>query len=533
MILRDPSGARPQMTAFPAPATAPYAQNRDPSGGRAAERLLIHCARTLAGLTFAMLMIAMPVVSHAVHPGLGMLLAVGLATAVAIRMPHISVMAIITAFLFQNFFVSIMADFVRSEDDFDMIRAYNFLILAVTWVVAAVRYLLEWRSYDRTLMPYIQLSTGMMVIIGVYFLIGFAFNGIQAIIYLRNIVTPLLLFQICLTLFAAHSVRLGPMLTALSTLTVLCGFVEFAARETWLSFTNGYAYWELASGPNWATLSYDKMAAETGIVTVSLIDSFQIAFFNSPLFAEFTSTVTRLFGPNMHSISFAYALSFFFIFALFRGRWVQAFPLFILLFLCSAKGPLLMTALVVAAWTAFRLFGAGFAFLCMAAALSIYAVLGVVLGLQIGDYHVLGLMAAIFEFVRNPIGHGIGTGGNLSPLFNTIIWTEAQAAGRTPFPVESSVGVMMYQLGVFAFAIICGYMWIAWRVLRVARLTGNNLQAAIAFAVMGVAGNGIFQEEAFFAPLALALFMGFAGMILGASVRSGAESQLNRETARQ
>lgn len=521
------------MTAFPAPATAPYAQNRDRSGLHAAERLMMHCARTLAGVAFAMMMIAMPVVSHAVHPGLGMLLAVALATVVAIRMPHISVIAIITAFLFQNFFVSIMADFVRNEDDFDIIRAYNFLILAVTWVVVAVRFLLDWRAHDRLLMPYIQLSTGLMVIIGVYFVIGFAFNGIQAIIYLRNIVTPLLLFQICLTLFAAHSVRIGPMLATLSMLTVACGFMESAAREPWLALTNGYAYWDLASGPNWATLYYDKLATETGAVTVSLIDSFEISFFNSPLFSGLASTVTRLFGPNMHSISFAYALAFFFIFAFFRGRWVQAALLLVLLFLCSAKGPLLMTALVVAAWFAFRLFGAGFAFLCMAAALSLYAVTGVILGLRIGDYHVLGLMSAIHEFFRNPIGYGIGKGGNLSPLFNTIVWTDAQAAGRTAFPVESSVGVLMYQLGVFAFAIIGGYMWLAWRVLRVARLTGNNLQAAMAFAVMGTVANGIFQEEAFFAPLALALFLGFAGMILGASVRSGTERQIALHTARQ
>lgn len=514
------------MTAFPAPAMAPNAHDQWYSDTDSAGRLLTHCVRTFLGVAVAMTMIAMPVVAHTVHQLLGISLAAFLAAIVAIRMPHISVIAIITAFLFQNFFVSIMADFVRSDDDFDMIRAYNFLILAVTWVTFAVRYLLQWRSHDPLIMPYIKLSTGLMVAIGTYFLIGFALNGIQAIIYLRNIVTPLLLFQICLTLFAAYPVRLGPMLTVLSVLTVLCGFTESAARETWLALTNGYAYWELASGANWQTLSYDQMAAETGIVATGLIDSFQISFFNSPLFSQLASTVTRLFGPNMHSISFAYALSFFFIFAVFRGRWLQAFFLFILLFLCSAKGPLIMTALVILTWVAFRLFGSGFAFLCIAAALSLYVVIGVIIGLQIGDYHVLGLMAAIFEFFRNPIGHGIGSGGNLSPLFNTIVWTEAQAAGRTPFPVESSVGVLMYQLGIFAFAVIGGYIWIAWRVLRVARLTGNALQAAIAFAVMGVVANGVFQEEAFFAPLALSLFLGVAGMILGASVRSGVEQRL-------
>lgn len=498
-----------------------------------AERALLHVAHTLAGLAFAVMMIAAPVITHTVHPALGLLLAVGLAVAFAIRMPHISVVAIITAFLFQNFFVSIMADFVASKDDFDMIRAYNFLILAVTWVVCAVRFLLAWRRHPPALMPYIKVSTGLMVIIGVYFLIGFALNGVQAIIYLRNIVTPLLLFQICLILFSTHAVRLGPLLTGLSSMTIACGYLESAAREQWLDWTNGYAYWNLSAGPNWATLAYDKMAKETGRVTTGLIDSFQIGFFNSPLLADFASTVTRLFGPNMHAISFAYALSFFFIFALFRGRWIQAFVIFVLLFLCNAKGPLIMAALVIAAWGAFRLFGAGFAFLSLAAALCVYIGLGILVGLNVGDYHVIGLMAALEEFPSNPIGYGIGTGGNLSPLFDTIDWNEAQAAGRTPFPVESSVGVLMHQLGLFAFAVIGFYIWIAWRVLRVARLTGNDLQAATAFAVMGVVANGVFQEEAFFAPLALALFLGFAGMILGASVRTGAEDRIRRDAGRQ
>jgi hypothetical protein len=33
--------------------------------------------------------------------------------------------------------------------------------------------------------------------------------------------------------------------------------------------------------------------------------------------------------------------------------------------------------------------------------------------------------------------------------------------------------------------------------------------------------NGLFQEEAYFAPLALAMFLGLAGMILGAAARNG------------
>jgi hypothetical protein len=81
--------------------------------------------------------------------------------------------------------------------------------------------------------------------------------------------------------------------------------------------------------------------------------------------------------------------------------------------------------------------------------------------------------------------------------------------------------VLLSQTGVFAFAVMGAYVWIAWRVLLIARMTGNDLQAAAAFALLTMVGTGLFQEEAYFAPLALALFMALAGMIVGAAGRSG------------
>src|SRR5690606_37912895 len=102
-------------------------------GGLAGEE----AANTVIGLAIAVLIVAMPIFAHGVSPLVGIGLAVALATACAWKTPHISVVAVICAFLFQNLFVALASDFVRSDDDFDVIRAYNFLILAVTWVVMA------------------------------------------------------------------------------------------------------------------------------------------------------------------------------------------------------------------------------------------------------------------------------------------------------------------------------------------------------------------------------------------------------------
>ena len=49
----------------------------------------------------------------------------------------------------------------------------------------------------------------------------------------------------------------------------------------------------------------------------------------------------------------------------------------------------------------------------------------------------------------------------------------------------------------------------------------NDLHAATALALLTMVGTGLFQEEAYFAPLALAMILALAGMIVGAAVRSG------------
>lgn len=497
------------------------ADNRDfqeQARARAAAESFANAVLTVA---VAAGMTAVPVLAHLVHPALGIASAALLAGLCAWRMAQTAIVAIFFALLFQNTFVSLAINGVTSDDELDIIRGYNFVTLAVVWLVLTTGFLLDWGRRNRAADPFVKVLVGVYAVLGVYFLIGFSFYGMAAIIYLRNIVTPFLLFQICMIAFLRQPVRLGQALTILSVLLVICGFVEFFWRETWLDLTNGYAFWERAAGPNYITMAYDKKLAETGIVATGFLDNIRITLFNSPLLADYEIQVMRLFGPNMHAISFAYALCFMSVFAFYRGRFLLGFALLTLLVLTSAKGPLIVFLLVAAAWVLFRLFGAGFAFACLVPALAVYAVAGIKLGLDIGDYHAIGFMGGLQEFLTNPIGRGIGAGGNLSSEFSKINWEAAQAAGRTPFAVESAVGVLISQIGVFAFAVMGAYIWIAWRVLRIARETGNDLQAAAAFALATFVVAGLFQEEAYFAPLALGVFMALAGMIVGAAGRTG------------
>lgn len=478
-------------------------------------------ANAVLTLVMAACITAIPILTHVLHPAAGILTAVLLSGLCAWRLPQISIVTILFALLFQNFVVSLVAGFVTGDDDFDIIRGYNFVILSVTWLVVVATYLAGWRRRNQAIDPFIMVSVAVFAVVGVYFLIGFALYGMTAIIYLRNIVTPFLLFHVCMLTFVQRPVRLSPAMTVLSGLLAICGAFEFLYRRAWLDFTNGYVYWERAMGPNYATMAYDKALKKTGLVSTGLLDSFTIDLFNSPLLADSGIEIMRLLGPNMHAISYAYALCFFAIFALYRGRIAMSLLLVALLFLANAKGPIILFLLVGASWAMFKIFGARFALACHCLALLAYAALGIALGLSIGDYHVIGLMGGLHEFLGNPVGRGIGAGGNLSSEFVTINWEDAQAVGRTPFAVESAVGVLLYQTGVFAGAIIGAYFWIAWRVQLIARATGNSLHAAASFGLMTIVATGLFQEEAYFAPLALGLFMALAGMIIGASARTG------------
>lgn len=484
-----------------------------------------HFGAALSGagaIAYAAFIVAVPLIGHIVSPVLGILLAFVLVSATAILMPGMTLIVILFSFMFQNLIVSLLSGYIASDTEFDMIRAYNFFTVCITWLTVAVLTCTRYRPLPTMLVRFLKWTMIALVLVGLYFVLGFTLYGMAAVVNLRNVAMPLLLFQISITLLAIHPVRLGPPLAGLGMLAMMCGFVEFVYRDFWLEVTNSVSYWNLTKAANWMSLALDKSARETGIVATGLTDTFRITFFNSPILEDIGIRVMRLFGPNMHAISFAYSVALFAMFALFRGRMLQATLLLLLLMLCSVKGAVLTVFMASVSFCVFLLFGGRVALGLHCIAACAFAVLGIVVGRQIGDFHVLGLMSGLREFLSNPLGHGIGAGGNLSPLFDTIDWSEAQSLGYTPFPVESSVGVLLYQMGLSAVLVIGCYIWIARHLVKLADYTGHPLHAGLGFAILWVVTNGLFQEEAYFAPLALASLLAFAGVVLGAAIQSGA-----------
>jgi hypothetical protein len=77
-------------------------------------------------------------------------------------------------------------------------------------------------------------------------------------------------------------------------------------------------------------------------------------------------------------------------------------------------------------------------------------------------------------------------------------------------------------MGLAAAFVFYALLTIASRLLKIA---GNAAQGALmsALSILVLCVNGVFQEEALFAPLALALTLGFAGFVLGRTYREREE----------
>jgi hypothetical protein len=143
----------------------------------------------------------------------------------------------------------------------------------------------------------------------------------------------------------------------------------------------------------------------------------------------------------------------------------------------------------------------------------------IVVGLSFGDYHVIGLFGCLSGFAKNPLGYGLGAGGNLAGGLTLAQWQQAQHAGMTDIALESGIGVLLYQMGIGGIALLAVYGWLArvfWQQFVVDR---SQFLCIAGFASIALLGNALLQEEALFSPLALASILLLGGVALGQSLR--------------
>jgi hypothetical protein len=474
---------------------------------------------TLGRLTLAVFVAGLPVTFHLAGQAFGLTICIILALIVANFAPCVVPIVLIFSYQFQNLFVALVSPHIDSLDQLNSIRAYSFVFTAGVWLVLAASYWMERPRVDRRMRLLMDVTTVALALIALYFALGVLSNPANALVYLRNIAAPFLLIQIFAIVSYRHGASVLSAVMLTGVLVLIYGYLELFGQEQLLRIVNGDTYltWRMKQDHEAGVWLRDLQ--ETGRVMRSYLDTLLIDFLNTPFLLDLGVRLSRLVGPNFHSISFAYALAFFGVVLWAAGRHWYAILVFPLVVVIGSKGALVLLVFVTASLVLIRRFPWLRRLWFYAAMLCVYAAVGIAVGIATQDYHVIGFLGGLRGFLSNPFGHGIGAGGNLSLNVSAIDWSRSQSIGHTDVAVESAVGVLLYQMGVAGIVLLAVIAWIAVKLWAIYRGTGDRFYAAGAIGTLTILVNGIFQEEALFAPLALGVMAALAGLMLGNAYR--------------
>ena len=438
-----------------------------------------------------------------------------LATAQPAGMP----LVIACAFLFQNLVVAWFTPFVPDDNTFDALRGANFVLLMTAFgLFTAASFQRRVRALD-AMRPWLLASFALCGIVCFYLLLGALRGGPKdAIIYFRNTVTPLACFHIALIAASLYRIDIYRGMLSLAAVAIAYGYLEQVFRMEFLSLFHGDLYIQRGLKEQIEAGVWEKALQQTGFVLRGLEDTMTTTFFNTALFGDALPRIFRNGGPNFHPISYAYALALLSAWLLFRGRWLLPLAALPLLMVIGSKGAAFLLAVALMARVFYRPNRARATLAAVVLLAAAWTVAATAYGARHGDYHVLGLFAGLRGFLANPLGQGLGIGGNLSSTSLNLDWDRAQGEGIAAVPVESAVGVMLYQMGIGGFAFL-GFL------SALAATAGKNLLRTghpdflFSFvAIVTISANAVLQEEAFFSPLALGFCLLLTGLALGTSI---------------
>jgi hypothetical protein len=468
----------------------------------------------LTGLAFVVT--AGPVLLHQIGQPLAIAFCLTSSCFIAIYLERAIPIVLLVSLLFQTMFVAMSSRYAAQYADLDAPKAYNFVTTIGFWATLMARLALGRFRVSPFVWRMLLASGAILCLAGIFFLLGLPIDSRGSTIYMRNIGLPALLFQICVLVASRCELAMRQTAALLLALMVACGYCELLAIRGWLDFTNGWTYWDLAFAARRQSLDLEREARASGIVIGDTIDLLTTSLFNTSLLSNLDIRVVRLQGPNFHSISFGYALAIISCFVAVHGRLLLPLAALPLLVAVGAKGALALLLIALGFCLVSRFYRGALLPIGLAIVLGLYAAFAFITGLQIGDFHVLGLIGGINGFLSNPAGHTLGAGGNLSTNFAGIDWSKYQHEGATDIAVESAAGVLLYQMGVAGVVVIAIYLWLARTAWRLFQTLGAPALALTAASISIMLVNGLYQEEAWFAPLAFGLVLLFAGLTLGA-----------------
>lgn len=355
-------------------------------------------------LVLALIATAVPVLLHFAAPALAIGACVLLGLLIANFAAPATIVVLIFAYLFQNLIVALVSPAIESMEQFNQIRAYNFILTAAIWFSLAFSYWTSRVDFSRRFQVIIDGTTAALCLIGVYFILGAVSNPTAAMVYVRNIAAPLMLFQIFAIVAYRNRLSMSGAMLVVACIAVAYGYLEVLAHDTLLSLVNGDEYL------NWRTKQerdagvWVKELQETGRVIRSYLDLLLIDLLNTPFLSELGLKFYRILGPNFHFISYAYALAFFVILLAATGRPWYAMAALPLLVLIGSKGALILAAVALCAIVVLRCCSPAVALGTIVALLVTYIVGGIAIGIAVQDYHVIGFIGGLKGFLSQPLG---------------------------------------------------------------------------------------------------------------------------------
>lgn len=421
----------------------------------------------------------------AVYGGFGTLAVAVLLVAMSyVWAPQIFLGAALVSIIFQNALLATVIQAVRTATDFQAGQAMNFLVLLVGGAIAIVRLCAgkPATGVAGILRPVLL----FVAVLGVFGAIGAVRVDVpSSLAYLRLFLTPCLAIAIGLDLaprvtrtFVTHLVALIAVL-----LVVWSAFELLVPAELYraLSFSQFYG-WKAPTIAQRIDPEY-------------LHDLSMWSWLN--LSGQFGLKVMapRLFGPTIHPISFGYVLSILAVVLAYRGRWGLTVMLIIPALFIGAKGPLAIALLPILIYLFSRLTGIRPSARNVTFAVMAYSAIVIAYGVVSHDIHVAGLISGLTSLV-DPVGRGLGVGGNVSSMNKArTSYVQFFQGGGMLFPMESAVGVLLYQVGVFALPLLIAFRRTVGAVSEIYQHDRSGM--ILLAATVAMFCNGLFQEEAY------------------------------------
>jgi hypothetical protein len=406
--------------------------------------------------------------------------------------------------IYQNLVISVFTPGMDYLPTFVVLEGTNFAVLGAIAVIGLNRLMAPyWWRRSSGLLWLVLAALAMTVL---YSLLGASKAGpTSAMVYFRNFTAPL--FAVLIGLDLGRTWGFKTVATAFIFSVVLAiglGLIEYFDPLDYYAWTNEVTFYQLRY-----TAEPQDFYAPADIVR-----HFTNAFMNISGSSRDGPLQTFRYGSSIITpTSFAYVLSVVSLTAvsLRRSSWlVVTVPM---MFLLGAKGASLLLIISLILWWIWELTCSKPMVVVSGVLLAIgYVTFGITVGLDNNDYHVIGFLGGVHGLMSNPLGHGLGVGGNLSAAAQAGFKMDGPGGFThvgAEFALESAVGVLLYQTGIASVLVFAVFIAVL-SAGPLGELRGNQLrpvrQDIIFFAVATIMVNGVYQEEAY-SPYAAGMIM--------------------------